>query len=230
MSKEERANFNIYKGHRQRLKQRFLANPQAIHDYELLELILFSAIPRKDVKPLAKNLIKHYKTFARVINNDIDKLEEFPEVTPAVMTSFEIIKQAVKHILKQEIIERPLLSNWNSLMDYLRASMGSLPREQFRVLFLNSKNYLIADEAQEVGTVDHTVVYPREIVKRALFHEATAIILAHNHPSGVPNPSKADVELTMKLSEACNSIGVVIHDHIVVTSNDVYSFKTNNLL
>lgn len=223
------------KGHRQRLKERFLNAPEALPDYEILELLLFNAIPRRDMKPLAKHLINKWGNFAKVVNFDTTKLEESKlennntEITSSIIYQLALVKECVRRLLKEQISDKPILSNWNALHDYLQATMGYENTEHFRVLYLNTKNHLICDEVQKSGTIDQTSAYPREIVKRAIFHNAAAIILAHNHPSGVASPSKADVNLTIKIIEACKTIDVIVHDHVIVAGSKVFSFKSNNL-
>ena len=227
---------NLLTGHRKRAKERFLNSPEGLLDYEILELILFNAIPRRDVRPMAKKLIKEYKNFAKVVDFDITKSRDLgssmqdKKVPESVIFQFSLIKEVIKRILKEDISEKILLNSWNSLHDYLQATMGHQNIENFRVLYLNTKNHLIHDDIQQYGTIDQTNVYPREILKKAIFHDATAIILAHNHPSGVTTPSKADIALTSKIIEACKSIDVVVHDHVIVAGNKVFSFKAHNLI
>jgi len=224
-------NIEDYKvGHRQRLKERFIKSPSSVHDYEILEMILFCSIPRKDVKDLAKMLLREFSDISGVLNATHDKLLAIEGVTESVYANIRLIKEALSRSLKENIATKNILSSWNSLIEYLRASQGNMATEQFRILFLNKKNILIADELQETGTIDQTPVYPREVVKRALFHEASAIILVHNHPSGNPTPSKEDVALTTHIVNACEMIGVLVHDHVIICKNDFYSFKSNLLL
>lgn len=218
------------KGHRQRLKSRFLKSPASIHDYEILEMILFWSIPRKDVKLLAKTLLKEFGDISGILNASQDKLLKISGVTESVYTNTRLIKEILTRSLKTEVENKNILSSWSALIEYLRVTQGNMPTEQFRVLFLNKKNILLADELQEAGTIDQTPVYPREIVKRALFHEASAIILVHNHPSGNPNPSKEDISMTNEIVSACNVIGIIVHDHVIISKNDFYSFKSNLLL
>ncbi|MDX2049591.1 MAG: DNA repair protein RadC [Rickettsiaceae bacterium] len=218
-------------GHRQRLKSRFIKAPKSLPDYEFLELVLFNAIPRKDVKPLAKKLITQFGNFAKVINSDDIKLKSFDNsITDAVIIQLEIIRESIARILLGRIKEDVIISGARALNDYLIATMSDLETEIFRIIYLNTKNHLIADEINEYGTIDQVHVYPREIVKRALFHGASAIILVHNHPSGIPKPSEADVIITKKIINACKTIDVDVHDHIIVGAHELFSFKANELM
>lgn len=222
---------DLNSGHRRRLKDRFMGAPKAIPDYELLEILLFNAIPRKDVKPLAKNLISKFGNFSNVINQDITKLKEFdPNIPPGVFFQFKLVRESIARVLSYEVKDREILGSTSALNDYLLATMAFADTESFRVLYLNTKNHLIEDEVQDAGTVDQTQVYPREIVKRAIFHAASAIILVHNHPSGICKPSKADIVMTAKIVEACKTIDVLVHDHIIVGGGTVFSFRSNNLM
>ena len=222
------ADYNI--GHRQRLKQRFVKSPSSVDDYEILEMMLFCAIPRKDVKVLAKTLLKEFGGISGVINAAYDRLILVNGVTDAVYSQMRLTKEVLYRAMKAGITDQNILSSWNALIEYLQVSQGNMSTEQFRLLFLNKKNILIADELQETGTIDQTPVYPREVVKRALFHEAAAIILVHNHPSGNPKPSSEDLSLTAQIVSACKTIGVLVHDHVIICKNDFYSFKAHSLL
>ncbi|MCD6034986.1 MAG: hypothetical protein K0R63_727 [Rickettsiales bacterium] len=218
-------------GHRQRLRERFLGSKKGtLPDYELLEMLLFSSSARRDVKPLAKNLIAHFGGFSRVITASSEDLLAIEGVNEATLASFRMVQEAVERILKTEAIERPILQSWKSLLDYCRASMGYLKREQFRVIYLDKKNMVIADELQEAGTVDQTPVYPREIIKRALSLEASALILVHNHPSGNVQPSQADIDITKQIVEAASHLRVTVHDHVIVSATHHYSFKSHGLI
>lgn len=220
-----------YVGHRERLRDRFLSRgPDAIADYELLEMLLFAASPRADVKPLAKRLLKHFGSFSNVIHAEPERLREVDGVGPAAMAAVKVAEAAAIRMLRDEVMERPVLSSWQALMDYCLAAMGHLKTEQFRILFLDRKNKLIADEVQQRGTVDHTPVYPREVVKRALDIGASAIILVHNHPSGDPTPSNADIEMTKKLIQAGRLLGITIHDHVIIGRQTYTSFKALTLI
>lgn len=218
-------------GHRQRLKQKFLeGSPSSFSDYELLELVLFNSIPRKDVKPLAKKLLQEFGGLGGVISASEDKLLSVTGVTKSICINFLVINEILSRLLQANVKKKNILSSWASLIDYLRITMGNCKTEQFRTLFLNKKNILIADELQTAGTIDQTPVYPREIIKRALFHEASAIILVHNHPSGNATPSRADIDLTNTIISACKTVGISVHDHVIITNDDFYSFKSNLLI
>jgi DNA repair protein RadC len=220
-----------YTGHRQRLRDRFRrGGPDALPDYELLELVLFRAIPRRDTKHLAKRLIAHFGSFAEVVNAPETRLKEVDGAGEAVVTELKLMRAAALRLTKAEITARPLLSSWSQVLDYLTAAQGFEQREQFRILFLDRRNRLIADEVQGQGTVDHTPVYVREVVKRALELSATALILVHNHPSGDPAPSRADIDMTKMIVEAARPLGVTVHDHIIVGKAGHASFKALRLI
>jgi len=217
-------------GHRDRLRERFLAAPDAMPDYELLELLLFMAIPRRDVKPIAKILIARFGNLAGVMNAGLAELEGVEGISPTTAVSIKTIQVAGLRLLKQDLAAKPILNSWQRLLDYLSASMAHEKREHFRLLFLNKKNELIADEIQQSGTVDHTPAYPREIMKRALELGATALILVHNHPSGDPAPSQADIEMTKQICAAAAPFNIIVHDHLIVARNGVRSFKSLGLM
>jgi len=220
-----------YHGHRQRLRDRFLSDMgQNLPDYELLELLLFYSIPRVDTKPLAKELIEAFGSFGDVLNAEPGRLAEFDKVTQQTIVQLKAVRESALRLSRSEVMEKPVLSSWQSLMDYCRASMGYNKTEQFRILFLNRKNVLIADELQQEGTVDHTPVYPREVIKRALDLNASALIMVHNHPSGDPTPSKMDIAMTKEIAEAGEKLGVTLHDHVVVSKSSYCSFKSEGLL
>lgn len=220
-----------YTGHRDRLRERFISGgPEAMADYELLELILFMAIPRRDVKPLAKDLIKRFDTLSGVLNAPAAALVEMDGISETAAITLKSVAAAGHRMLKQELINKPLLNNWTRLTEYCRATMGHETKEHFRLLFLNKKNELIADEIQQTGTVDHTPVYPREIVKRALELDATAIILCHNHPSGDTTPSTDDIQMTNNVVETAKAMGIVVHDHIIVSRKGIASFRAMKLI
>ena len=220
-----------YLGHRARLRQRFLdSSGDALPDYELLELILFSARPRGDVKPLAKRLLKQFGSFKNVIYADELALRGIDDVGDAVIATLKTIRISAQRMIKSEIADQPVIQSWSALMDYCKLVMGKEKIEQFRVLFLNHRHALIADEVMQQGTINHTPVYPREIVKRALEHSAAAIILLHNHPSGDPTPSKADIDITQKITEAAATVNVTVHDHVIITETGHYSFKSFGLI
>lgn len=218
-------------GHRRRLKERFLAaGPEALADYELLELLLFSAIPRRDTKPIAKRLIERFGSFAEAINAPPDRLKEIEGVGESVVVALKLARASALRLMRGDIMFRPALASWTAVLDYCRAAMGFETREQFRILFLDRKNKLIADEVQQEGTVDHTPVYIREVVKRALELSASAIILVHNHPSGDPTPSRADIDMTRQIVEAAKPLGITIHDHLIVGKNGHASLKGLKLM
>jgi DNA repair protein RadC len=220
-----------YLGHRERLRQRFRgAGADALPDYELLELILFRAAPRRDTKPLAKALIARFGTFAEAVNAPEELLREVPGIGEAAGTELKLVRAAALRLMRGEVLERPVLSSWAQVLDYCRASMGFASKEQFRILFLDKRNQIIADEVQQTGTVDHTPVYVREVVKRALELSATAIVLVHNHPSGDPTPSRADIEMTKQIVAAAKPLGVLIHDHIIVGKQGHASFRGLGLI
>ena len=220
-----------YAGHRARLRERFLkSGGEALADYELLELLLFQALPRGDTKPLAKALIGRFGSYAEVLSADADALREVSGVGDAVVAALKTVRAAALRLMRDELMEKPVLSSWQALIDYCRAAMAREKTEQFRLLYLNRKNALIADEVQQRGTVDQTAVYPREVVKRALELGATAIIMVHNHPSGDPTPSRGDIDMTNEVKEAGEKLGIVLHDHIVVARGGASSFKSMGLL
>ena len=220
-----------YTGHRNRLRKRFLkGGPDALPDYELLELVLFLAQPRGDVKPLAKALLDEFGSFAEVISAEAVDLKRIKGAGEAAVIALKCVQAAGLRLALDEIIERPVLANWKNVLSYCKASMAYDKNERFRVLYLNRKNVLIADEVQQKGTVDHTPVYPREVVKRALELGATALILVHNHPSGDPTPSKADIEMARDVRDAGEKLGIVLHDHVIVSKGGHSSFKTLGLI
>lgn len=220
-----------YHGHRDRLRQRFLDNgADALQDYELIELILFSAIPRRDVKPLAKALLDKFGGLPELMNASISALTAIDGVSEKTAILLKTMTAISHRALKNELMQKPILNNWTRLMDYCQSTMQHETKEHFRILFLNKKNEMIADEIQNSGTVDHTPAYPREIMKRALELGSTALILVHNHPSGDPRPSEADVDMTRAIVRAAEPFNIVIHDHIVVSRNGYSSFKNMGLI
>jgi len=220
-----------YSGHRERLRERFRkGGSDALPDYELLELILFRALPRRDTKPLAKSLIERFGSFAEVISANPERLKEIKGIGENVVTEIKLVHAAALRLSQGEIMQRPALSSWSLLIDYCRASMAFNEKEQFRILFLDKKNILIADEVQQEGTVDHTPVYTREVVKRALELAASSIILVHNHPSGDPTPSQPDIIMTQKIIEAAEKLNIKIHDHIIVGKQGHASFRGLGLI
>lgn len=220
----------LHLGHRERLRLRFRnGGADALPDYELLELVLFRAIPRRDTKDLAKRLIARFGSFAEVVNAPIARLKEVKDVGEAVITELKLIHASALRLTRSTIIEKPALSSWQQVIDYVTAAQAFEHREIFRILFLDKKNRLIADEIQGTGTVDHTPVYIREVVKRALELSSTAIILVHNHPSGDPAPSRADIDMTKLIELAAKPLGISVHDHIIVGRSGHASLKALRL-
>lgn len=220
-----------YTGHRDRLRARFLdGGADSLPDYELLELMLFTAIPRRDVKPIAKILIDRFKNLNGVLNASVAELSSVNGISDTTATTIKVIHAAGLRLLQQDVMARPVLNSWQRLIDYCQAAMANDTKESFRLLFLNKKNEIIADEVQQSGTVDHTPAYPREIMKRSLELGATALILVHNHPSGDPAPSQADIDLTRTIIAAGKPFDITIHDHLIVSRNGTSSFKTMGLI
>jgi DNA repair protein RadC len=220
-----------YHGHRERLRQRFReAGSDAVSDYELLELVLFRTIPKKDLKPIAKQLLETFGSFAEVLAAPAHRLQEIKGIKEASSTDLKIVHAAASRLTRGEVRKRPVLSSWSSVLDYCRTAMAFADKEQFRILFLDKRNQVIADEVQQTGTVDHTPVYPREVVKRALELSATALILVHNHPSGDPTPSRADIVMTEAIIDVAKPLGIMVHDHIIVGKDGHASFKGLKLI
>ncbi len=220
-----------YIGHRQRLRDRFMkAGGEAMADYELLELILFQAIPRRDVKPLAKDLLSTFGSFASVIAAPAERLQEFKGLSETAISGIKMMQEVAVRLSREEIMDKPVLSSWQALINYCRTAMAHRKTEQIRILFLDRKNTLIADELQGEGTVDHTPVYPREVVKRALDLHASALILVHNHPSGNTAPSQGDIAMTKEIQDACSKLNITIHDHLIIGKKGHSSFKSLGLL
>jgi DNA repair protein RadC len=218
-------------GHRERLRDRFRkGGPDAVPDYELLEMVLFRVFPRGDTKPIAKKLIAKFGSFAEVVAAPPDRLKEVDGVGDRAVEELKLIKAAAERLTHGQIAAKPALSSWSGVLDYLRLVQGFDHREQFRILFLDKKNNLIADEVQGRGTVDHTPVYVREVVKRALELSSTAIILVHNHPSGDPTLSRADIDMTKQIMDAARPLGVSVHDHIIVGRDGYASLKAMRLI
>jgi DNA repair protein RadC len=220
-----------YLGHRERLRERFLdAGPDAVTEYELLELVLFRAIPRRDVKPLAKALIAKFGSFGEVVSAQRPRLREIDGLGEAAIAEIKIVQAAANRLARGQAKKRTVLSSWSAVLDYCRSTMAFAEKEQFSIIFLDKRNQIIADEVQQKGTVDHTPVYPREVVKRALELSATAIILVHNHPSGDPTPSRADIQMTQSIVEIAKPLGISVHDHIIVGKEGHTSFKGLKLI
>lgn len=199
-------------------------------DYELLELVLFRAIPRRDVKPLARTLLDHFGDFNRVITAPEVRLRDVAGVGDAVIVELKILEAAAHRLARAKIMRQHIVSSWDALIDYCHTTMAHRETEQFRVLYLDRKNVIIADEEQGKGTVDHVPVYPREVAKRALELNASALILVHNHPSGDPTPSQADIDMTQQILSACHALGLVLHDHLIIGKSRELSFRTEGLL
>ncbi len=220
-----------YHGHRQRQRQKFLqAGPDALADYEILELLLFQAQSRGDMKPLAKDLLRRFGSLPAVIAATPPELETVPGMGEASIVALKIVQAAALRMAQRELLDRPIFSSWDKVLDYCHASMAHEKVERFRLLFLDSRNALIADEVQQTGTVNHTPVYPREVVRRALELRASALIMVHNHPSGDPTPSKDDIAMTREVKEAAEKLGITLHDHIVVGRKGHASFKALGLI
>jgi len=220
-----------YAGHRKRLRERFLkSSGEDMPDYELLELLLFFAQSQRDVKPLAKKLIERFGSFAGVVSAEPARLREIDGVKDGAVAAIKLAQASAKRLLRQEVLGRPVISSWQALLEYCQAAMARESTEQFRVLYLDQKNQLIVDELQQKGTVNHTPVYPREIMKRALELAATAVILVHNHPSGDPSPSKADIAMTREVADAGHRLDIAVHDHVIIGRSGHASFKSLGLL
>jgi len=219
-------------GHRQRVKNKFLkSDPENYEDYELLELLLFHVVPRRDVKPLAKKLLRSFGSIKALIACDVCNLLEVEGANTNMYVIFALIKELSRRmIIDKEVKKENILGAWSAVVDYLKSHMGNNSIEQFRILFLNKKNALIADEVQTLGTIDQTAIYPREVIRKSLFYGAGALILVHNHPSGNPKPSKADIELTKVIVKACAPFDISVHDHVIIGGNKIFSFKSNLLL
>ncbi|MFK7868147.1 MAG: DNA repair protein RadC [Roseobacter sp.] len=217
--------------HRQRLRKRFIeGGAEAMPDYELLELVLFRAIPRRDVKPLARKLLNHFGDFNRTVSASPERLRAVTGVGDAVVTELKIVEASAQRLARSKIIQQNVVSSWDALLDYCHTSMAHRETEQFRVLYLDRKNVLIADEAQAKGTVDHVPVYPREVAKRALELNASALILVHNHPSGDPTPSQSDISMTEQINAACVALGLTLHDHLIIGKSCELSFRSDGYL
>lgn len=220
-----------FDGHRDRLRRRYLeSNGKSLADYEFLELLLFRSVPRADTKPLAKALLARFGSLADVFGADIKLLQEVDHCGPAIALDLKIIGQVSERIQRSTLRKRNIFSSWDKVVSYCKAAMAHETKEQFRVLFLDKKNALIKDEVQQTGTIDHTPVYPREVIKRALELSASAIILVHNHPSGDPSPSREDVAMTQKIKEAALALNITLHDHLIIGKYGYTSLKKLELL
>lgn len=220
-----------FHGHRQRLRERFMdAGEAALADYEMLELLLFRAIARRDVKPLAKALITRFGSFAETVAARPERLREVDGLSEAAIVEIKLVEAAAKRLARGALQKRPVLSSFMEVLDYCRTAMAFAEREEFRILFLDKRNALIADEVQGIGTIDHTPVYPREIVRRALELGSSALILAHNHPSGDPTPSAVDIRMTKDIAAIAQPFGITVHDHLVVGRHGHSSFRGLKLI
>lgn len=220
-----------YHGHRARLRQRLLEKGgESLADYEVLECLLFGAKPRGDVKPLAKALIERFGSLGAVLTAAPHDLQKVTGMGEASAAALKIAAEAGRRLAREEVIDRPVLSSWDKLLKYCRTALGHEKVERFHLLFLDRKNVLIADEVQQRGTVDHTPVYPREVVKRALELSASALIMVHNHPSGDPTPSRADIAMTQEVKEAAEKLGIAVHDHVIISKSGHNSFRSLGLL
>ncbi len=218
-------------GHRRRLRERFmLGGADALADYEMLEIVLFHAIPRQDTKPIAKALLKRFGSYAGVLHAEPGALGEVKGVGRSAVVALKAVAEAAIRLAREDVMDRPVLSSWTKLIRYLRSGMAHDRIETFRILFLDAKNTLIADERQQTGTVNHTPMYPREVIKRALELGATAVIMVHNHPSGDPTPSQADIQMTHELRDIGAGLGIRLHDHVIVARGGHTSFKEMGLL
>ncbi|GLP87342.1 RadC family protein [Tritonibacter mobilis] len=219
------------KDHRARLRARFMSGgAAALPDYELLELILFRSIPRRDVKPLAHQLLTQFGDFNRVLSASPERLSEVQGIGQAVICDLKILEATAQRMARAKVMQRQVIASWDALLDYCHTAMAHRETEQFRVLYLDRKNVLIADEEQGRGTVDHVPVYPREVAKRALELNSSALILVHNHPSGDPTPSQADIAMTRKVEAALDALGITLHDHLIIGASDELSFRSEGLL
>jgi DNA repair protein RadC len=231
LSDSQKAPRPHFHGHRQRLRDRFLATGgDGMPDYELLEMLLTQAIPRRDVKPLAKELLARFGSFAGVITAEPERLLAISGMGESAVAALKVVRAAAVRLLREEATGRDVIGSWDKLVDYCRAAMAHETVEQLRLLFLDRKNALIADEVQQRGTVDHTPVYVREVVKRALELGASALIMVHNHPSGDPTPSRGDIEMTQQVKDALDKIGIALHDHVVIGRKGHESFRAKGLL
>lgn len=217
-------------GHRARLRARLLDDPGSLADYELVEYLLALAIPRRDTKPLAKALLREFGSFAQLVSADPQSLRRVEGMGDAAVAALKIAQAASLHMLKGEFRDKPLLSSWDALLDWLRADMGPIDVERVRILYLNARNMLIRDEVASEGSIDQSAIYVREVIRRALELGASALILVHNHPSGSPEPSKQDIAITRDIAAAAARLGIALHDHIIIGGSDYRSFRALGLL
>jgi len=220
-----------FHGHRDRLRARFLnAGAENLPDYEVLELLLFGVIPRKDTKPIAKALLAKFGSFDEVLAARPEALKEVKGIGDTAALMLKAVEASIQLALQTRVRSADVISSWNDLLDYCKSRMAHDATEQFRLIYLDRKNKIIADEAQQRGTVDHTPVYPREVVKRALELNASALIMVHNHPSGDPRPSRADIEMTKKVKDAAAAVSITLHDHVIVSRGGHVSFRSEGLI
>lgn len=220
-----------YHGHRDRLRQRFMeSGAKALQDYELLELLLFRILPRRDTKPIAKAMLDRFGSFSEAISAPPHLLEEIEGLGATAIVDLKVVLAATQRFSRDQIHDRPVLNSWTEVLDYCRTNMAFETKEQFRILFLDKRNRLIADEVQQIGTVDHTPVYPREVIRRSLELSATALILVHNHPSGDPSPSSADVQMTRAIADVAHPLGITVHDHIIIGKSGHASMRGLKLI
>lgn len=222
---------NRYSGHRQRLKAQFMnSQDMQLPEYQFLELVLFYTNPRKDMKPLAKDLLKNYGNYNNVINAPVTELLQFKDLSNSAITLFKILKESSNRMLYAKLDQKPVITHLSCVINYLRSSMAYSSKEQFRILFLNKKNHIIANKVIAEGTIDQVAIYPREIAKLTLDFSASAIILVHNHPSGKANPSHMDINVTKKIVSVLKPFDILVHDHIIISTNEEFSFKSNGLI
>jgi DNA repair protein RadC len=218
-------------GHRARLRKRlFEGGPEALHDHELVEYLLALALPRRDTKSIAKRLIERFGGYGALLTADAEAIARVGEISEGAVAAIKIAQASALRLVKERVQERPVLGSWQALIDYLHADMAHNPVERVRILFLNSKNMLIRDEPMSEGSVDEAAVYIREIVRRALDYNATAIILVHNHPSGDPQPSQQDIKLTRDIAEACRHLRIAVHDHVIIGTSGHSSLRAMGLI
>lgn len=220
-----------YLGHRERIKQQFWENSVNVFpDYQLLEIFLWGVIPRKDTKIIAKELLLKFGSLTNIFNASDEKLEEVENISKSAIIYLKTSKEIFNRMAREQVNKQCIINSWSALVNYLKINMGGLKTEQMRILFLDIKNKLIAEEKQEYGTVDATPIYPREVLKRVIYHDASSIILVHNHPSGDTKPSRADIEVTKTIINILKPLNIKVHDHLIVSSSQFYSFKKNNLI
>ncbi|KPL67870.1 hypothetical protein SZ64_06920 [Erythrobacter sp. SG61-1L] len=218
-------------GHRARLRQRLLeGGDDALADHEVIEYLLMTARPRIDTKPIAKSLIRRFGSLAAVLNADARVLAEHPQMGESSAAAIRIVALAARRLARQQVREQPVLGSWQALIDYLRIDMAHLTVERVRVLYLNTQNMLILDDHVGDGSIDEAAIHPREVIRRALDIGATALILVHNHPSGSPEPSRADIQITNRIAEAGRLLGIVVHDHVIIGREGHVSLKAKGLI